>query len=242
MSDSSRPHGLYSSWNYPGQNTEVSSLSLLQGIFQTQGSNPGLLHCSRILHQLSHKGSPTILKWVTYPFSSGSSWPRNWTRVSCIAGGFFTNWAIREALGNPKAAGGFLPQSPCSWHSLCLTCCFSNSLAGWFPLSFRFPLKYSVPKEVWNMPRDSKKANSMRSWNFLDHGVQKNTQISECKKALKGQPVLGVQWRDLMDLWRLPLALAGGGDPQGQSRSKKENSGHLSERGDGRGKALEQGL
>ena len=42
------------------------------------------------------KGSP--LEWVAYPFSSGSSWPRNWTRVSCIAGRFFTNGAIREAL------------------------------------------------------------------------------------------------------------------------------------------------
>ena len=39
-----------------------------------------------------------ILEWVAYPFSSGSSWPRNWTRVSCIAGGFFTSWATREAL------------------------------------------------------------------------------------------------------------------------------------------------
>ena len=38
-----------------------------------------------------------IQEWVAYPFSSGSSWPRNWTGVSCIAGGFFTNWAIREA-------------------------------------------------------------------------------------------------------------------------------------------------
>ena len=38
-----------------------------------------------------------ILEWVTYPFSSRSSRPRNRTGVSCIAGGFFTNWAIREA-------------------------------------------------------------------------------------------------------------------------------------------------
>ena len=45
------------------------SLSLLQGILPTQGSNPGLLHCGRILHQLSHKGSPRILEWVVYPFS-----------------------------------------------------------------------------------------------------------------------------------------------------------------------------
>ena len=97
VSDSSEPHGLYNPWNSPGQNTGVGSLSLLQGIFPTQGSNPGLLHYRRILYQLSHKGSPRILEWVAYPFSSGSSQPKNQTRVSCIAGIFFTNWAIREA-------------------------------------------------------------------------------------------------------------------------------------------------
>ena len=58
MSDPLRPHGLYSSWNPPGQNTGV----------------------------------------VAYPFSSGSSRSRNRMRVSCIAGIFFTNWAIREAM------------------------------------------------------------------------------------------------------------------------------------------------
>ena len=89
-------HGLNSPWNSSGLNTEVGSHSLLQGIFPTQGLNPGLLHCRQILYQLNHKGSPRILAWVAYPFSSRSSWPRNWTRVSCIAGGFFTNWAIRE--------------------------------------------------------------------------------------------------------------------------------------------------
>ena len=55
VSDSLRPHGLYSPWNSPSQNTGVSSLSLLQGIFPTQGLNPGLPHCKRILYQLSHK-------------------------------------------------------------------------------------------------------------------------------------------------------------------------------------------
>ena len=58
VSDSLQPHGLYSPWNAPGQNTGVSSLSLLRGIFPTQGSNPGLPHCRRILYQLSHQGSP----------------------------------------------------------------------------------------------------------------------------------------------------------------------------------------
>ena len=97
MFDSLRPHGLYSPWNSPGQNPGVGSLSLLQGIFLTQGLNPGLLCCGWILYQLSYQGSPGILEWVAYPFSSVSSWPRNRTGVSCIASGFFTNWAIREA-------------------------------------------------------------------------------------------------------------------------------------------------
>ena len=98
MSNSLGPHGLHSPWNSPGQKPgSWSSLSLLQGIFPTQGSNPGLPHCRRILYQLSHKGSPRILEWVDYPFSSRYSWPRNRTRVSCIAGGLFTNWAIKKA-------------------------------------------------------------------------------------------------------------------------------------------------
>ena len=84
------------SWNSPGQNTGVGSLSLLQGIFLTQGSNPGLPHCRQILYQMSHKGSPRILEQVAYPFSSRSSQTRNQTQVSSIAGEFFTNWAIRE--------------------------------------------------------------------------------------------------------------------------------------------------
>ena len=96
MSDSLWPHGLYSPWNSPHQNTGVGSLSLLQWIFPTQELNQCLLHCRQILYQLSHKGSPRILEWVAYPFSSGSSWPRNQTGVSCVAGGFFTNWATRE--------------------------------------------------------------------------------------------------------------------------------------------------
>ena len=84
-------------WNSPGQNTGVGSLFLLQGIFPTQGPNPGLPHCRWILYQLRHKGSPRILEWVAYPFSRESSWPMNRTSVSCIAGRFFTNWAIKEA-------------------------------------------------------------------------------------------------------------------------------------------------
>ena len=61
MSNSLRPHGLYSPWNSPGQNTGVGSLSLLQGSFPTQGSNPGLLYSGWILYQVSYKGTPRLL-------------------------------------------------------------------------------------------------------------------------------------------------------------------------------------
>ena len=57
VSDSLRPHGLYNPYNSLGQKTGVGSLSFLQGIFPTQGSNSGLPHCERILYQLSHEGS-----------------------------------------------------------------------------------------------------------------------------------------------------------------------------------------
>ena len=67
VSNSLQPHGLYSPWNSPGQNTGIGSLSLLPGIFPTHGLNPGLLHCRQILYQLSHKGSPRIMEWVAYP-------------------------------------------------------------------------------------------------------------------------------------------------------------------------------
>ena len=91
VSDCLRPHGLGSPWNSPGQDTGVGSLSLLQGIFPTQDSNPGLPHCKWILYQLSHKGSPRILEWVDIAFSRGSSQPRDQTQVSHIASGFFTS-------------------------------------------------------------------------------------------------------------------------------------------------------
>ena len=95
VSDSLQPHGLDSPWSSPGQNTGVGSLSLLQRIFPTQGSNPGLLHCRRILYQLSHKRSSRILERVAYPFSRGSSWPRNQTGVSCIA---YAIWYVKTML------------------------------------------------------------------------------------------------------------------------------------------------
>ena len=82
MPNSLCPHGpqparLLCHGNSPGKNIGVGCYALLQGIFLTQGSNPGLPHCRQILYHLSHQGSPRILEWVAYPFSGGSSRPRN---------------------------------------------------------------------------------------------------------------------------------------------------------------------
>ena len=69
------PPGSYVHGNSPGKNTGVGCDVLLQGIFPTQRSNPGFLHCRQIVYQQCHQGSSRILEWVAYPFSSGSSDP-----------------------------------------------------------------------------------------------------------------------------------------------------------------------
>ena len=94
VSDCLQAHGLQPArllcpWDSPGKNTRVGCHALLQGIFPTQGASSGLLHCRQILYCLSHQGSPRIVEWVAYPFSRGTSCPRNQTLISCIAGRFF---------------------------------------------------------------------------------------------------------------------------------------------------------
>ena len=104
------------SMEFSRSNTAVGSLSLLQRISPTQGSNPGIPHCRWILYQLNYQRSPTlcdpmdcnlpgssvhrilqarILEWVAYPFSRRCSQPKNPTGFSCIVGRFFTSWATR---------------------------------------------------------------------------------------------------------------------------------------------------
>ena len=91
-----------------GKNTRVGGHALLQGILPTQGSNPHLPHYRQILFHLSHQGSPRILEWVAYPFSRGSSWPRDWTGVSWVAGVFFTSWATREGVKEISSVGRYV--------------------------------------------------------------------------------------------------------------------------------------
>ena len=96
VSNSLQPHVVYSPWNSLGQNTGMGSLSLFQEIFNPRIEPRSALQADSL--SAEPQGSPRVLEWLAYPFSRGSSWPRNHTRVSCIAGGFFTNWAIREAF------------------------------------------------------------------------------------------------------------------------------------------------
>ena len=77
MSDSLWPHGLWPArllcpWDSPGKDTGVGSLSLLQGVLPTQGSNPGLLLCRQILYHLSHQGTQWS-PWGCYYFSKNAS-------------------------------------------------------------------------------------------------------------------------------------------------------------------------
>ena len=80
------------------QNTGVGSFSLLQGIFPTQGLNPGLPHCRWILYQLSHKGNPRILEWVAYPFSMD---PPD-TGIELGSSGLQANSLPTEPSGKPQ--------------------------------------------------------------------------------------------------------------------------------------------
>ena len=64
------------------------------------GVEPGSPALQAVFTNWAIRKTPRRLAGVAHPFSSGSSRPRNWTGVSCIAGRVFTNWAMREALLN----------------------------------------------------------------------------------------------------------------------------------------------
>ena len=107
--DSLRPHGLlYSPWNSPGPNTGVSSLSLLQGIFPTQGSNPSLPNCRWILYQMSHKGSPRILEWVAYPFSRDL---KAWHSMICCVILLIQDWKMMKNTARSVSSKFYYPTS-----------------------------------------------------------------------------------------------------------------------------------
>ena len=116
MSGSLRPHGLYSPWTSPGQNTGVAGLSRLQGVFPTQGSNLALPHCRRILYQLSHQGSPGILEWGAEPVSSGSKLERKQAVCAFDSGAPLPASSPLAALGSSSCDPAGSAAFPCLLH------------------------------------------------------------------------------------------------------------------------------
>ena len=103
MSDSFRPHELYSPWNSLGQTIGVGSQPFPSpGHLPIPGIEPRSPTLQADSLPAEPLGKPRILEWVAYPNSTGSSQPRNRTRVSCIADRFFTSWATRESKKKVK--------------------------------------------------------------------------------------------------------------------------------------------
>ena len=171
MSDSPRPHGLHNPWNSPGQNAGVGSLSLLQGIFLTQGSNPGLPCCRWILHQLSHQGSPRILEWVPYPFSSLSSQPRNQTQVSHIAEMVFIS-ALWPGRGFPDSS--VVKNLPATWET------WVRSLGWGDPLEEGMAIHSSIL--AWRNPRGQRSLAGYSPWGLKE---SETTERLSTKPSLK---------------------------------------------------------
>ena len=123
VSNSLWSHRLYSPWNAPGQNAGVSSLSLLQGIFPTHGSNLGLLHCRRILYQLSHKGNPHMCMcvYITYLLL-----PKCVTHQGCLIAilAFAVNvrWASALSFASLEGLGCWVSSIRAPWRLAALTC------------------------------------------------------------------------------------------------------------------------
>ena len=96
MSSSLQPHGLQPDrllcpWGFSRQEYWSGLPRPLPGDLPNSGISLGLPHCRQILCHLSHQGSPRVLEWAAYPFSRGTFQPRTRTRVSRIAGKFFTS-------------------------------------------------------------------------------------------------------------------------------------------------------
>ena len=152
-----------------------------------------------------------ILEWVAFPFFRGSSWPRNLTRVSCIAGGSFTNWDIREAHGTMdwfkigKVRQGCI-LLPCLLTSMQSTSC---EMPGWMTHKLEsrllgeistisdmqmIPLKWQKwrgTKELldegkraeWKSWMETQHSKRLRPWHLVPwlHGKQKVKKWKQCQ-------------------------------------------------------------
>ena len=131
VSNSLWPHGLQPTGllcppDSPGKNTGVGCRFLLQGIFLTQGSNPGLLHCRQILHRLSHQGSPLI------SYGCCNEVPQTgWFKTAEF---MFTALEARDPKSSVHRVVFFWSPPPLYLSSPCVfTCSFWRHLCFWIP-------------------------------------------------------------------------------------------------------------
>ena len=156
---------------------------LLQGIFSTQESNLHLLcllHCKRILYQLSHRGSPRILEWAACPFCRASSQPRSRTRFSCIAAAAAHSLQSCPTLCDP--IGGSPPGSP-------IPGIFQARVLEWGAIAFSDGL-YSP----WNSPGQNAGVGSLSLLQGIFPTQGSNPGLLHCRQTVyqpndKGSPV-----------------------------------------------------
>ena len=104
-------------WHFPGNSTIADCHFLLQGIFPTQGSNPGLPNCRQTLYHLSHQGSPNShaspIQMLTWPDCLASETDE----IGCIHGGMAIDWSCFSRIF--AAAFPTHPQFPVLTALLC---------------------------------------------------------------------------------------------------------------------------
>ena len=160
VSDSLWPHGLYSPWNFPGQNTGVHRLSLLQGIFPTQGSNPGLPLSKPKQVTEGHCNWTHVLGWGGGS-SRGFTSSRTRKKYALIRNAKESNmhqtrrwflYVYTHLISNPHCETGIIMCCVCSVTQPCLTLCDPRSVIHQAPLSTEFSrqiyqggLSFSLP-------------------------------------------------------------------------------------------------
>ena len=124
-------------WNASGRRICHSSLRDGNSFHHSESESFSVMSNSSTPWILQSMEFSRILEWVAFPFSRGSFQPRNGTRVSYIAGGFFTNWAIREIHhGDWLRLWVLSVKNPFICHSYCLICrvslriCIKQELVG----------------------------------------------------------------------------------------------------------------
>ena len=174
MSDSLWPHTpVLCPWNSPDKNTGVGSHSLLQVIFQTQGSNPGLLYCRQILYHLSHQGSP-----IGFPKEGSQSvidWWAPW--LSCLE--LTCSHCFSDYLG---VFDGTPPASPAARDNDLQTSQPHSPLVLWRWVSS------TVPLEVWSLGHSQQPLGCVRSSSSAVGGLSSKGFDIQRGRSLNGSP------------------------------------------------------